>query len=177
AYGGLQFIRFNADGSVFVDPVICARDTYRELNQRLLLFFTGQTRHARDVLARQQEQTADHLDVLAELSGLALEMRNLLSPSGDLDGFGRLLDCAWRAKKRLEASITNGCVDDIYDRGIEAGALGGKLLGAGNGGFVLFYCPPERQDALCAALSSFTRVPFAMEPEGSKIAYLGGERL
>lgn len=176
AYGGLQFIRFNTDGSVFVDPVICSRNTYRELNQRLLLFFTGQTRHAREVLARQKEQTPERLDVLAELSGLALEMRDLLSRSGDLDGFGRLLDRAWRAKKCMEASITNGCVDLIYDCGINAGALGGKLLGAGNGGFVLFYCPPERQNALCAELKDLTRVPFAMEPEGSKIVYLGGER-
>jgi D-glycero-alpha-D-manno-heptose-7-phosphate kinase len=103
-------------------------------------------------------------------------MRDLLSRGGDLDRFGCLLDQAWKSKKRLETSITNGCVDAIYDRGLKAGALGGKLLGAGSGGFVLFYCPPERQNALREELADFTAVPFAMEPEGSKIVYLGGER-
>jgi len=174
AYGGLQFIQFNPDGTVFVEPVICPRETYRELGRRLLIFFTGRTRSAREVLEHQRNNTPDLLPVLHELSDIARGMRDLLSAGGEVAEFGRLLHSAWEAKKSLEPSITNGDIDAIYERGRRAGALGGKLLGAGSGGFLLFFCEPERQDALRAALSGLTEVPVSMEPEGSRIVYLAG---
>lgn len=174
AYGGLQFIQFNPDGTVFVEPVICPRETYRELGRRLLIFFTGRTRSAREVLEHQRNNTPDLLPALQQLSDIARTMRDLLSAGGEVAEFGRLLHSAWEAKKSLEPSITNGDIDEIYERGRRAGALGGKLLGAGSGGFLLFFCEPERQDALRAALSGLTEVPVSMEPEGSRIVYLAG---
>jgi D-glycero-alpha-D-manno-heptose-7-phosphate kinase len=174
AYGGLQFIQFNPDGTVFVEPVICPRETYRELGRRLLIFFTGRTRSAREVLEHQRNNTPDLLPALQQLSDIARTMRDLLSAGGEVAEFGRLLHSAWEAKKSLEPSITNGDIDAIYESGRRAGALGGKLLGAGSGGFLLFFCEPERQDALRAALSGLTEVPVSMEPEGSRIVYLAG---
>lgn len=171
AYGGLQFIQFQPDGSVFVEPVVCPEKTYRALTRRLLVFFTGRTRPARQVLESQRSNTPEHLPVLRELSSIARAMRDLLGAGGDLAEFGRLLDCAWEAKKSLEPSITNGHIDGIYERGRRAGALGGKLLGAGGGGFVLFFCEPERQEALRRELAGLTEVPVSMEPEGSRIVY------
>jgi D-glycero-alpha-D-manno-heptose-7-phosphate kinase len=176
AYGGLQFLQFNPDGTVFVEPVICPEATSRELTRRLLVFFTGLTRPAREVLERQRNNTPNHLPALREMSSIARAMRDLLANGGDLSEFGRLLHSAWEAKKGLESSITNHDIDDIYARGLRAGALGGKLLGAGNGGFVLFFCEPERQAALREELAGLTEVPVAMEPEGSRIVYVGAGR-
>lgn len=176
AYGGLQFIQFNPDGTVFVDPVICPRETCHEINRRLMVFFTGRTRSARDVLEHQRNRTPENLAVLRDLSEIARRMRDLLSSGGDLREFGLLLNCAWECKKRLEPSISNGCVDAIYQRGRTAGAAGGKLLGAGSGGFLLFFCEPDRQRAVRDALSDLVEVPVAMEPEGSKVVFLGSGR-
>jgi len=176
AFGGMQFIRFNTDGSVSVDPVACPPETHQELGRRLMIFFTGITRNARDVLSRQKEQTAEKLAVLQQLCDIALEMRNVLSSGGDLNGFGRLLHEGWELKKSLEATITSGALDGIYERGLRAGALGGKLLGAGGGGFLLFYCEPGRQRMVREELSELVEVPFSLEPEGSKVVFPGSER-
>jgi D-glycero-alpha-D-manno-heptose-7-phosphate kinase len=176
AYGGLQFIRFNLDGTVFVDPVICRKETYRQLSDRLLIFFTGVTRSAREVLSKQRENTTERLHVLQKLRDIALQMRDVLCSGKDLNEFGRLLGESWEAKKQLETSITNPAIDGAYQRGLEAGALGGKLLGAGGGGFLLFYCEPHRHVRLREAMSGLVEVPFSLEPEGSKVVYLGSDR-
>jgi D-glycero-alpha-D-manno-heptose-7-phosphate kinase len=173
AYGGLQFIRFMPDGNVFVDPVICSSGTKRELNRRLMLFFTGWTRHARDVLTRQKANTEVNLDALRHLCNIAGRMRDVLTEGRDLNAFGRLLQEGWRVKKSLEQAITNPQIDKWYEAGLEAGALGGKLLGAGGGGFLLFFCEPHKQDRLRAALAGLTEVPFALEPQGAKLIYVG----
>ncbi len=173
AYGGLQFIRFHSGGRVQVEPVLCSKETYRELDRRLLIFFTGVTRHARDVLARQNERTPDRLPALAELCRIAERMRDVLAGGDALDEFGRLLHEAWETKKRIEGSISNPAIDEIYRRGLDAGALGGKLLGAGGGGFFLFFCPPERQDHLRAALAGLAEVAFAFSPHGTRIVHQG----
>ena len=124
---------------MFVDPVPCCRGTWEELNRRLLLFFTGKTRRASKVLEKQQSNTNDRRPSLRRLCEIAHEMRDILSSGSDLNQFGRLLHQAWETKKTVESSISNGEIDQIYNRGIDAGALGGKLLGAGDGGFVLFF--------------------------------------
>lgn len=173
AYGGLQFIRFRSDGGVQVEPVVCSKEAYRELDRRLLIFFTGITRNARDVLARQNRNTPRNLPLLAELCEVAERMRDLLTAGRDLAGFGGLLAEAWRRKKALESSISNDAVDSIYEKGCRAGALGGKLLGAGGGGFLLFYCEPERQPRLREALSDLTEVPFSLCPHGTRIVHHG----
>lgn len=176
AYGGLQFIQFQPDGTVFVDPVICSQETRRELNRRLLLFFTGVTRNARDVLSRQRANTKDKIPVLRRLCQIACELRDTLTLGRDLNAFGRGLHLAWETKKSLETSIHNPQIDELYERGLQAGALGGKLLGAGSGGFMLFFCEPHLQGRLREALSELIEVPFCMEPQGTKVIYVGSDR-
>ena len=175
AYGGLQFLRFNPDGSVFVDPVVCHPETRIELNRRLLMFFTGMTRSAREVLSRQANRTDLNMEVLDHLSSIANELRVVLTQGSDLNQFGRLLDQAWELKKTLEESISTPRIDAIYERGRSAGALGGKLLGAGAGGFLLFYCEPHRQHQLREELSELAEVPFSLDPQGTKIVHIGGD--
>lgn len=173
AYGGIQFFQFLPDGKVFVDPVICAPETKRELQRRLVLFFLGSTREARTVLAKQGANTAANMGALRHLCGLARQMREVLTSGRDLNSFGYLLQEAWQVKKSLEKSITNQQIDETYARAVEAGALGGKLLGAGSGGFLLFYCEPHHQDRLRRALAGLTEVSFTFDPQGSKVIYVG----
>jgi D-glycero-alpha-D-manno-heptose-7-phosphate kinase len=175
AYGGLQFIRFNPDGSVFIDPVVCHPETRRELNRRLLIFFTGLTRSAREVLSRQSERTDLNLAALEKLTDLACELCQVLTLGSDLNRFGHLLHDAWALKKDLEPSISNPQIDAIYARARNAGALGGKLLGAGAGGFLLFYCEPHRQRALREEMRELVEVPFSLDPQGTKIVHIGGD--
>tara|TARA_R110002073_G_scaffold157241_4_gene312543 strand:- start:6253 stop:7236 length:984 start_codon:yes stop_codon:yes gene_type:complete len=175
-FGGLKFIQFHPDGTVFVDPVVCRRGTWEELNRRLLLFFTGKTRRASSVLKKQKSNCESRRPALRQLCGIAHQMRNILSEGRDLNAFGRLLHEAWETKKTLESSISNGDIDSVYNRGIEAGALGGKLLGAGDGGFVLFFCEPHLQSQLRESLFDLVEVPFRMEPEGSKVIFVDGDR-
>jgi len=175
AFGGLQFIEFHPDGHVSVDPVICPLQTRQELGRRLVLFFTGITRNAREVLTKQKVGTGDKRQALRQLCQVARDMRNVLTHGNDLNEFGRLLHAAWEIKKSMEVSISNSAIDAWYERGREAGAMGGKLLGAGSGGFLLFYCEPHLQPKLCGALADLVRVPFELEPEGSKVIFVGGD--
>src|SRR5580704_13715238 len=124
AYGGLQLIQFNPDGSVFVNPVVCTAETRRQLNQRLLMFFVGGTRDAREVLTRQKHNTGAKLEVLRRMCQIARQLRDILTEGPDLKKFGLLLDEGWQAKKSLEASISNPQIDEYYARGLRAGALG-----------------------------------------------------
>lgn len=177
AYGGLQFIQFQPDGRVFVDPVICRPGTRQELNRRLMLFFTGRTRNAREVLAKQRANTESKRANLRKMCQIAHELRSVLTLGKDLNDFGHLLHQAWEAKRSLEPSISNTAIDEYYDRGLRAGALGGKLLGAGSGGFLLFYCEPHLQYRLREAMSRLIEVPFSLEPEGTKVIFVGSSRL
>jgi D-glycero-alpha-D-manno-heptose-7-phosphate kinase len=177
AHGGLQFIQFNSDGSVFVDPVACMAETRRELNRRLLMFFTGTTRDASTVLSKQKASTCQKLAVLRKLCDIARQLREVLTDGRDLNVFGHLLHEAWEAKKSLEPSISNPVIDEYYERGLRNGALGGKLLGAGGGGFLLFFCEPHQQARLRAELSDLRELPFSLDPEGSKVVFIGGDRV
>jgi len=173
AYGGIQFIQFMPDGDVFVDPVICSTETKRELNRRLLLFYTGQTREARSVLARQNQRMQTNRAPLRELCRIAVFMRDVLRAGHELNEFGELLHQAWQIKKTFETSITTSEIDGLYSKGIRAGARGGKLLGAGGGGFLLFFCEPEKQASLRRAMAGTMEIPFSFEPQGSKVIYVG----
>jgi D-glycero-alpha-D-manno-heptose-7-phosphate kinase len=175
AFGGLQFIQFHPDGHVSVDPIVCRPAVRRELDRRLLLFFTGLTRDARSVLARQRDGTADRRPALRRLCRIANDLRDVLTAGDDLTSFGRLLHEAWEIKKSVEGTISNPAIDAWYERGLAAGALGGKLLGAGSGGFLLFFCEPDLQPRLREALADLRPVPFALEPEGSKVIFVGPE--
>lgn len=176
AYGGLQFIQFHPDGHVSVDPVICAPETRRELNRRLMIFYSGGTRAARDILARQSAGAVHHLPRIAQMCDIAHQLRDVLTVGRDLNEFGRLLHEAWELKKTLEGAISNQRINERYDRAIRAGALGGKLLGAGGGGFLLFYCEPHLQDRVRAELSEIPELPFSFDLEGSKVIHVGSDR-
>ncbi|HWB95747.1 MAG TPA: hypothetical protein VG672_03570 [Bryobacteraceae bacterium] len=176
AHGGLQLIQFNPDGTVFVDPVVCPPGTREELNDRLMMFFTGITRNAKDVLQKQSAGTNEKRPALRRMCQIARDLRDVLTTGKDLNAFGHLLHEAWEAKRSVEASISNAVIDEYYERARRAGALGGKLLGAGGGGFLLLYCEPHLQDRVREELEELQEVPFRFDPQGSKIIYVGEDR-
>ena len=171
AYGGLQNIRFNRDESVFVDPVICQRKTKELLNDRLMLFYTGTMRASSSILTEQKRNTNANLHHLDELVRLAKELRDVLEKD-DLSRFGEILHEGWLAKTQLAGNVTNPQIDEYYARASRAGATGGKILGAGGGGFLLLYCENGKQASVRRALSELKESPFRFEPQGSKIIYV-----
>ncbi len=170
AYGGLRFISFLTDGRVTVEAVELHEDELSYLGCSLMLFFTETTRRAETVLNEQRENIPARCDVLRGLRQMAYEARELLK-EGRLDAFGRLLHEGWQLKKQMASRITSGQIDEMYAAGRAAGALGGKICGAGGGGFLLLYCPIERQDAVRHALRPRRELPFRLEPDGSKVIF------
>jgi D-glycero-alpha-D-manno-heptose-7-phosphate kinase len=170
AYGGLKYIRFNPDGSVFVDPIICAPEARRQLQRRLLMLYTGLTRRADDILSEQSRNSVDDEEKRASLRGmvdLAGQMWDALNCS-ELDGLGELLHANWMEKRRLASGISNPTIDHWYETARAHGAIGGKILGAGGGGFLLLYAPVERHEDICRALPELRPISFHFEPQGSK---------
>ncbi len=174
AYGGLQYIRFNPDGTVFTDPVICSAPTRKKLESRLLLLYTGLTRRADDILTEQtREIRTDEAKRLSlqRMVGLAHQLCEALARD-EIDAFGEILHTGWLEKRKQAANISNDSIDAWYDRARTAGAIGGKLLGAGGGGFLLFYADPAYHLDICRALPELQPVPFHFCPQGSKIIYV-----
>lgn len=177
AIGGLKFIRFLQDGSVDVEPLIIDRKVKEELNNNLLLFYTGLTHSASTILEEQSKNIVnenDKFNNLVEMTKLTYDMKDALT-SGNLKSFGEILNKNWLLKQKLASSISNDTVSKYYDIAINNGALGGKLLGAGGGGFLLFYCEKENQEKLRKALSDLVELPFDMENSGTKIIYVGNK--
>lgn len=172
AFGGMNLIRFHPDESVSVDPVICAPSLLATLEASTLVFFTGRTRSASAVLAQQQQalQAPDRKRLMRRMVQLAFELKAELE-SGTLDNFGDLLDENWRLKTQLSAGISDPQIDAWYDTGLRHGALGGKLLGAGNGGFMMFYAPPHTHAGIRAALSDLQPVTFNFDRNGAQIVF------
>jgi D-glycero-alpha-D-manno-heptose-7-phosphate kinase len=170
AYGGLRFIRFLADESVVVEKVDLAEGERRRLNQQLMLFYTNSTRRSETVLTEQKANIAERMEVLRGMKELAYVARGLLE-MGDFDAFGRLLHQGWELKKQMASKISNGAIDDLYTTARKAGALGGKITGAGGGGFLLLYCPREKQYDVREALSPLRELSFHLEPDGSKVIF------
>lgn len=176
AFGGLNIIRFNASGEVNVEPVHLKKETYKALQGSLLMFFTGDQRSASKILAEQKKIMGS-----GEKNGILLEMAKLVDKlssalySGDLNGFGKMLHEGWLLKRQLTDKITNPEIDSLYSKALDNGASGGKLLGAGGGGFLLFYCEPDNQPKLRAALSNLREMHFKLENEGSKLIYIADE--
>ena len=174
AYGGLKYIRFNPDDTVFVDPVICAPETKRQLQQRLLLLYTGLTRRADDILVEQSRNSVSDEEKRAGLRrmvGLARQVHDALSHN-ELDGFGELMHDNWLEKRRLASKISNPKIDQWYETARAHGAIGGKILGAGGGGFLLLYAPMERHEEISKALPELRPIPFSLEPQGSKLIFI-----
>lgn len=170
AFGGLNLIEFNRDHSVCVSPVIMDRDVLRTLEKRLVIFYTGVTRSASAVLKQQSANSASNSatqDALKRMVSLCYVMRDELG-AGNLDSFGEILRENWSLKKTLTAGISNDAIDGWYDAAIAAGAQGGKLLGAGSGGFMMFYAPEDYHDAIVKAVN-LRRVHFGFDPLGSRI--------
>lgn len=175
AYGGLNVIEFNTDGTVTVEPVKISPEVSVQLDQNLKLYYLGNQRSASAILAEQKKNTSaeDKFKALETMVGLVYKLRDCIE-AGDLDSFGALLHENWLLKQRLASGITTPQITNTYDAGLAAGALGGKLLGAGGGGFMLFYAPENVHSALDAAMHSVGATPFDfnMETEGSKLIHI-----
>jgi D-glycero-alpha-D-manno-heptose-7-phosphate kinase len=171
AYGGFNFFQFNKDETVYSDPIISLNGTKVQLSKRLMLFYTGITRHSSEILTEQKDQTEYNLAYLDKIVSLSRKLREFLL-NNDLSHFGDILHQGWLLKTKLASNITNFKINEYYDKAIQAGAIGGKILGAGGGGFLLFYCMEENQDSVRKALSDLKETPFTFEPQGSKIIYV-----
>lgn len=173
ALGGLNFIKFNQDGSVSHEPILMEGKTYKELQKNLLMFYTGTTRSANTILAEQTKNitSEDKARNLLKMCGLAKDMKVALE-NNDISSFGRILDEGWQLKKELASGIANPAIDEAYEIAMKNGALGGKLLGAGGGGFLLFYCEEEKQDQLKKAIG-LRELDFSFERDGTSIVYIG----
>ena len=171
SFGGLNRINFYGD-SYEVLPVVISPEKKRRLNDSLMLFFTGFTRFSSEIQRSTEKNIRDKTTQLLDMLALVDEAQKVLVSRGnDLDEFGRLLDQSWRLKRQTGSKISTDSIDLLYEKALSAGALGGKLLGAGGGGFLLFYVPQEHQPAVAAAMEGLMRVPFAFENGGTRIIH------
>lgn len=170
AYGNLRFIEFLPDGQVKAEKLKLDSEFRRALNDRFLLFYTGITRRADTILSEQKNNIRDRMSVLREIKQMAIQARSNLE-SGDFDAFGSLLHQSWELKKKMAGSISNGTINDIYEIARRAGAVGGKITGAGGGGFILLYVPYDKQYAVRQALEDLQELPFRLEADGTKVIF------
>lgn len=171
AYGGLNRINFNADGYE-VCPVIISPERKKRLNNNLLMFFTGFTRFSSDVQKQNAIGKADKVMQLKEMLSLVDDAECLLADrDSDLDEFGRLLDHTWKLKRQTGSAVSTSNIDNLYEKGMKAGALGGKLLGAGGGGFLVFYVQPEKQESVKLAMEDLMYIPFEFEDSGTRVIH------
>jgi D-glycero-alpha-D-manno-heptose-7-phosphate kinase len=175
AHGGFNHIEFLTNGEIVVRPIVIAKEYLHELNSHLMLFYTGVKRTASTVAASYVKSINDHRRELRIMQDLVKESLSVLGGSKDLRLFAELLHESWVAKRRLSDMVSNAVVDEIYEEARVGGALGGKLLGAGGGGFLLLFVPPEFQDDVRHRLGKLIRVPFKFEFSGSQIVFLDRE--
>lgn len=175
SFGGLNRIDFSQDG-YSVNPIVISRERKASLNDHLMLFFTGFSRFSSDIQKGTEKSMKDKTAQLLEMYKLVDDAEKILTDeSVSLDEFGKLLDYTWKLKRGISSGISTGSIDDQYEKAMKAGALGGKLLGAGGGGFLLFYVPKEKQAAVKEALAGQMYVPFKFENEGTKIIHYSPE--
>lgn len=170
AFGGLNYFRFQADGSTLREALPLSETEFSRMESKLLLFYTGITHSAGEILREQKQSAKDKLAVMDEMRNQADTLRDLLKTEGVNSRFGEILREDWERKKLLANAISNQRIDELYESGVQAGAVGGKLLGAGGGGFLLFYCDEWKQDSLRKALG-LQEIPFRMAKYGSRIVY------
>lgn len=175
SFGGFNRIDFNADGYT-VHPVIVSPQRKQQLNNNLMMFFTGFTRFSSEIQKANKLDDENKTKQLKQMLTLVDEAESILTDhSKDLDDFGRLLDVTWKLKRQTGKSVSTSNIDNLYDKGIYAGALGGKLLGAGGGGFLVFYVTPEKQAAVKEAMEDLLYIPFKFEDSGTQVIYYGPE--
>lgn len=175
SFGGFNRINFNTDGTYDVLPVIISPERKKNLNDNLMMFFTGFTRFSSDVqkanAGTKETQEAKEKRYLEMLSLVDKAERILTDKNTDLDNFGRLLDHTWKLKKQAGSAVSTNSIDALYEKGMQAGALGGKLLGAGGGGFLVFYVQPEYQEAVKEAMKELMYIPFRFEDGGTRVIH------
>jgi len=171
AYGGFNVIRFSPNGEIRVEPVTLSPTIIAKLESRLLLFFTGTSRLSSEVAGDVIANLEKKQNVLRQMRSMVDESLSILNGKGCLDDFGKLLHKNWMLKRCISDSICNSTIDKIYKIATDHGSLGGKLLGAGSSGFMVFYVPPEKQQSVKDALAGYLHVPFKFENEGSSIIY------
>lgn len=172
SYGGMNYVRFNQDETVFVEPLVCRQEVKESLERNLLMFYVGGERKSSQILREQKKNMRQNekYEILKKMVRLAEDARDSLN-GGAIRNLGKILDEGWALKKKLASGISNPLLDEYYERALKAGAGGGKLLGAGGGGFFLFYCDPEYQNDLREALN-LRELRFKFDNEGSKIVYI-----
>jgi len=172
AFGGLNLIEFNEDDSVVVSPVICKPETIKKMEESIIVFYTDRTRSASTLLSKQSDnmKQADKRELMSNMVSLAYDMRSLLE-NDDVESLGELLDKNWQLKRQMTVGISDPQIDDWYSKGKLAGATGGKILGAGNGGFMMFFAPKEKHDNITKTMKGLQRVPFSFDNGGSKIVF------
>lgn len=172
SFGGFNRINFNKDGTYDVYPLIIHPDRKKQLDDNLIMFFTGFTRFSSDMQKANAKGYHDKTKQLLEMLDLVGEAQKILTDkNADLDDFGRMLDHTWKLKRQTGGAITTNSIDALYQRGIDAGALGGKLLGAGGGGFLVFYVQPEKKKAVKDAMKDLLYVPFHFEDGGTRVIH------
>ena len=171
SYGGFNRINFNADGYEVL-PVIISPERKKQLNENLMMFFTGFTRFSASVQQANHLGSKDKTAHLKEMYALVDDAEKVLTDKNvSLDDFGRLLDYTWRLKRQIGSAVSTDSIDRLYERGIKAGAIGGKLLGAGGGGFLVFYVQPEKKEAVKNTMKDLMYIPFEFETSGTQVIH------
>ncbi len=171
AFGDVNTITFNSDGSVSVEPVFYNPEIRNELESRLLMFYTNIKRNASQILKHQIDEIDNRFETLTKMKNLIPSMREIFTNSNNLNEFGRILHEGWMLKKSLTNEISNNNINDYYQLAMDAGALGGKLLGAGGGGFLLFYAEQINHNKIRTALSNLIEMKFRFDKPGTRITY------
>ncbi|WP_091839275.1 kinase [Prevotella sp. ne3005] len=175
AYGGFNRIDFK-DGDFSVHPIVVSQERKKKLDENLLLFYTGVQRFSSEIQADTFAKSVEKSKQLLDMLALVDEAERILADKNiSLNEFGKLLDTTWKLKRGTGSKISNGSIDELYNIAIKAGALGGKLLGAGGGGFLLFYCEKDKQENLKKALENLMIVPFCFENDGAQVLYYASQ--
>ena len=170
AYGGFNRLDFNSEG-FYVRPIIISKDRKKELNNNLMMFFTGIRRFSHGIQEETTKSIKNRINELKEMKDLVDDAEKILTENTDLIEFGKLLDYTWKLKRSISKGISTDVIDDLYRKAINAGATGGKLLGAGGGGYLLLYVEKEKQNRVMDALSDLLYIPFEFEDIGTRVIH------